>query len=87
MSGNSHTHLESALALLAAGDWDGAHRSVQDDRSAEAAWIHAHLHRVEGDLANARYWYARAGRPEATGSLDEERAEIQRALRGGNAGS
>ena len=42
--------------------------------------MHAHLHRVEGDLANARYWYARAGRPEATGGLDEEREEIARAL-------
>ena len=69
-----------ALALLAAGDWDGAHRAVQDDPSPEAAWVHAHLHRVEGDLSNARYWYVRAGRPEATGSLDEERSELARAL-------
>ena len=69
-----------ALRRLAAGDWDGAHRAVQDDHSPEAAWVHAHLHRVEGDLGNARYWYARAGRLEATGSLDEERAEIARAL-------
>ena len=87
MSGNSHAHLVDALALLAAGDWDGAHRAVQDDPSADAAWIHAHLHRVEGDLANARYWYARAGKPEATGPLEDERAEIERTLRGGNARS
>ena len=72
-----------ALALLEARDWDGAHRLVQDDPSPEAAWIHAHLHRVEGDLGNARYWYARAGHPEGTGTLDEERAEIARALRDG----
>ena len=76
-----------ALTRLAAGDWDGAHKLVQDDPSREAAWVHAHLHRVEGDLANARYWYARAHRPEATGSLDEELAEIRLALRRGNAAS
>lgn len=69
-----------AQAALAAGDWDGAHALVQDDPSPEAAWIHAHLHRVEGDLDNARYWYRRAGRSEATGSLDEERRELMRAL-------
>ncbi len=73
-----------ALERLAAGDWDGAHKHVQDDPSADAAWLHAHLHRVEGDISNARYWYARAGRPEATGSLDAERAEIEQALRAGN---
>ena len=72
--------IHQALARLAAGDWDGAHKMVQDDPTPEAAWVHAHLHRVEGDLANARYWYARAGRPEATGGLDEEREEIARAL-------
>jgi hypothetical protein len=69
-----------ALRKLAAGDWDGAHALVQDDPSAEAAWVHAHLHRVEGDLSNAGYWYRRAGRAAATGSLDEERAEIARSL-------
>jgi hypothetical protein len=72
--------IDQALSRLAAGDWDGAHKMVQDDASPEAAWVHAHLHRVEGDLTNARHWYARAGRPEATGGLDEEREEIARAL-------
>ena len=70
----------SALRKLAAGDWDGAHALLQDDSSPEAAWVHAHLHRVEGDLSNAAYWYRRAGRPVATGALDEERAEIAAAL-------
>ena len=73
-----------ALTLIAAGDWDAAHKLVQDDPSPEAAWVHAHLHRAEGDLSNARYWYARGGRREATGSLDDERVEIERALRGSN---
>lgn len=69
-----------ALALLSAGDWDGAHALVQDDPSSEAAWVHAHLHRAEGDQANARYWYARAGRPEASGDLEAERHSIERAI-------
>jgi hypothetical protein len=70
----------SALRLAAAGDWDGAHALVQDDPSPEAAWVHAHLHRAEGDPGNARYWYRRAGRPEASGSLEEERLAIEHAL-------
>ena len=70
-----------ALALLSAGDWDGAHALVQDDPSPEAAWVHAHLHRVEGDRMNARYWYARAGRPEASGDFEAERHSIEQALR------
>jgi hypothetical protein len=71
-----------ALRLIARGDRDAAHALVQDDPSAEAAWVHAHLHRLEGDLGNAAYWYRRAGRPGASGSLEEERAAIERALGG-----
>ena len=69
-----------ALSLLAAGDWDGAHRMVQDDASAAAAWVHAHLHRVEGDLDNAGYWYRKAGKAPATGDLLAERRAIEDAL-------
>jgi hypothetical protein len=69
-----------ALELQASGDLDGAHRLVQDDPSSEAAWVHAHLHRVEGDASNAGYWYRRAGKPVATGGLDEERQAIEKAL-------
>jgi hypothetical protein len=55
-----------ALWLDARGDWDGAHAAVGDDASAEGAWVHAYLHRKEGDTSNAAYWYRRAGRtPEA----------------------
>jgi hypothetical protein len=71
-----------ALARLEAGDWNGAHELVQEDPSPEAAWVHAHLHRVEGDLFNARYWYRQAGRPEGTGSLDDERREMAKKLGG-----
>ena len=42
-------------------EWDSAHMLVQDDKSAVAAWVHAHIHRVESDLRNALYWYNRAG--------------------------
>ena len=71
-----------ALTCLATGDWNRAHELVQDDPSPEAAWVHAHLHRLEGDLSNARYWYRRAGRAEATGGLDEERQAITQLLAG-----
>lgn len=47
------------------GEWDEAHNIAQDDESADAAWIHAWLHRQEGDLGNAAYWYRRAQRPVA----------------------
>ncbi|MDF7801064.1 hypothetical protein P4C99_16425 [Pontiellaceae bacterium B1224] len=61
-----------ALETEQNGDWDKAHRIVQEINTAEAAWIHAYLHRVEGDLGNAAYWYRRAGRPECRTSLEEE---------------
>lgn len=61
-----------ALWTLAHGDWDRAHELVQELTSPEAAWVHAHLHRVEGDQGNAAWWYARARRPVAQGELEEE---------------
>jgi len=69
------------------GDWSGAHGLLQDDESSEAAWVHAYLHRKEGDADNARYWYRRAGRPEATGALEDEWKAIARALVGQNPGA
>lgn len=54
--------LTEALDRLDAGDWDGAHAIVQNESGEDAAWLHAHLHRVEGDGANAAHWYRRAGR-------------------------
>jgi hypothetical protein len=80
MGASDATPTLKALTLLAAGDWDGAHTLVQDDPSREAAWVHAHLHRVEGDLSNAGYWYRRAGKPQASNGLDDERQEIEKAL-------
>jgi hypothetical protein len=78
-------NLDAPLAGLwwaAKGQWDQAHRIVQDDASAEAAWVHAYLHRVEGDLGNAGYWYRQAGKPVASGSLDAEWDVITSALLG-----
>lgn len=62
------------------GDWSGAHEAVQEIETSAAAWVHAYLHRKEGDPGNARYWYARAGRPVCTTSLDEEWDAIVTAL-------
>lgn len=66
----------------ARGDWDRAHHAVQDDSSAEAAWVHAYLHRKEGDAGNAAYWYARAHRPVSEESLADEWKSIAQALLG-----
>jgi len=70
------------LWWAAKGDWDKAHRTVQDDESREAAWVHAYLHRVEGDLPNAGYWYRTAGKPVATGALEAEWDAMAAALLG-----
>lgn len=69
-----------ALELDKAGDWHGAHALVQDLTSTEAAWIHAYLHRKEGDQWNAEYWYKRAHQPVFKGSLDEEWQQLYNAL-------
>lgn len=69
------------LWLARAKRWDEAHDDCQDLPDPSGAWIHAHLHREEGDLPNAAYWYARAGKPNAPRSLtlEEEWREIARA--------
>jgi hypothetical protein len=75
--------LSPALAALwwaSKGDWDRSHAIVMDQEGPDCAWVHAYLHRVESDLANARYWYARAGKPVATGALAAEWRAIVVAL-------
>jgi len=54
------------------GDWESAHNVAQDIHTADGSWIHAYLHRKEGDLGNAAYWYSRARRPVARGDLAAE---------------
>ena len=67
--------LSPALAALwydRRGDWTRAHEIAQDDDGPDAAWVHAYLHRREGDQANAAYWYRRAGKAVTRGSLEDE---------------
>lgn len=61
-----------ALWYDAKGDWEKAHTLVQDRNDSTAAWIHAYLHRKEGDTGNADYWYRRAGQRRPAVSLEEE---------------
>jgi hypothetical protein len=77
--------LEPPLAALwwaAKGNWDTAHKLVQDEKTVDSAWVHAYLHRVEGDLGNAGYWYRQASKPVATGSLETEWEQMVSALLG-----
>jgi len=72
----------NALAALwheANGDWDKAHDLVQDNSPA-SCWVHAYLHRKEGDVSNAGYWYNRANQQAAQGSLEDEWEAIARDL-------
>ena len=71
-----------ALWWAAKGNWEGAHQIVQVESDANSAWVHAYLHRVEGDLANAGYWYRQAGQPAAKDSLNAEWERIVSALLG-----
>jgi len=70
-----------ALWLDGRGDFDGAHAIAQDVHDADGALVHAYLHRKEGDLSNAGYWYRRARQQPFEGSLDDEwEALVQRFL-------
>jgi hypothetical protein len=69
-----------ALWWAAKGDWDKAHGIVMKEESRDAAWVHAYLHRVEGDESNAGYWYRQARRAAASGPLDAEWDAIADAL-------
>jgi len=79
---NAEAPPEAASTLLAAlwwdarGDWARAHEIAQDVGSSDGAWVHAYLHRKEGDEWNAEYWYRRAGRPHSRAQLDAEWEEI-----------
>ena len=60
--------------------WHIAHGIAEDDPSEMGSWLHAHLHRIEGDLGNAGYWYRRAGKPASAARLEDEWAEIAGAV-------
>lgn len=75
--------LSLALAGLwwdAKGDWNRAHESAQQDEGPEGAWVHAYLHRKEGDPSNAAYWYSRACKHPSSAPLNEEWLQIVAAL-------
>lgn len=65
-----------ALWHDARGDWHSAHEAAQGDDSRAGAWVHAYLHRKEGDLPNAGYWYRQARRTPCTTPLDDEWGQI-----------
>ena len=64
----------------ARGDWTAAHETAQEIKDADGSWIHAYLHRKEGDLGNAGYWYRQAKRRPADGDLDAEWQALVKAL-------
>jgi hypothetical protein len=70
----------TALWWDAKGDWTKAHESAQQDQGAAGAWVHAYLHRKEGDVSNAGYWYRQAGKPQANVAIEKEWAEIVSSL-------
>ena len=72
--------LLKALWYDAKGNWEEAHKITQNINGKEAAWVHAYLHRKEGDSGNASYWYSRAGKPFSNKTLNEEWEEIVREL-------
>ena len=85
LSSDSSPAVAAALQALwydARGEWNIAHELANSVEEKTGAWVHAYLHRKEGDLGNAAYWYDRAGQPVATESLDAEWERIARALLG-----
>ena len=74
--------LLQALLLDAVGDWDSAHKIAQNVFTKDGSWVHAYLHRKEGDPPNAAYWYSNAGQRMPETKLEEEWEEISRELLG-----
>jgi hypothetical protein len=71
----------------AKGDWQKAHQCAQAQHDRAGAWVHAYLHRREGDAGNAAYWYRRADKPVASAALDAERTAIIETLLAAEAGA
>jgi hypothetical protein len=74
------THALAGLWWDGKGDWKRAHESAQQDESKDGCWVHAYLHRKEGDHGNAAYWYSRAGKPVCREPLETEWISIVKDL-------
>lgn len=74
------TDLLTALWFDAKGDWNKSHKITQDISGQDSAWVHAYLHRKEGDSGNASYWYSRAGKSFSNKTFGEEWEEIVETL-------
>ena len=74
----------AALWWIQKGDWERAHALVNERSGPDDAWVHAHLHRVEGDQGNAGYWYRRSGKAASSAPLETERETIAKTLLGGS---
>ncbi len=74
--------LKSAVTHALAGEWDASHKIAQDYNDAMACWIHAVLHKIEGDASNSRYWYghSQGRRYEDFRDPQQELREIARLL-------
>lgn len=72
--------VQKALWYDAHGDWEKAHEYAQKENDSESAWIHAYLHRKEGDTMNAQYWYTRAGKKMPHITLQEEWEDMAKVL-------
>jgi len=68
--------LAKALWFEGKGDWEAAHDIAQEINTNDGSWVHAYLHRKEGDVGNASYWYHRAGKPMTYVSLEDEWASL-----------
>lgn len=68
--------LLQALWWDAKGDWQRAHQIAQDVETRDGAWVHAYLHRKEGDASNAGYWYRQASKPHCAGETEAEWCDI-----------
>lgn len=74
------THVLAGLWWDGKGDWKRAHEAARQDEGIEGSWVHAYLHRKEGDQDNAAYWYRRAAKPVCRETLDAEWLSILEAL-------
>ena len=83
VSGSNPPKVQSLLLALwhdKKGDWNKSHEIAQDIHTADGSWVHAYLHRKEGDIGNADYWYRRADQTRPSVSLDEEWESIVKAF-------